>query len=84
MNEADRYAVIIETYTALKDRPGLQGISVAHARKKEIYPILGTQFVSVHGETELWVHLSSGWIKQTALELYPTQEKALTAASRLK
>ena len=84
MHEADRYAVIVETYVALKDRPGAQGISVAHARKKEIYPIIGTQFVLLQGESELWVHLSEGWIKQTAVEVYPTHEKAFTAASRLK
>lgn len=84
MNEADRYAVIIETYTALKDSPGIQGISIAHARKKEIYPIIGTQFISGQGQTELWIHLSNGWIKKTGVELYPTHKKALTAAARLK
>ena len=84
VNDADRFAVITETYISLKDTPGANGIIVNHARRKEIYEVTGTQFVSRDSESELWVHLTDGWLQRTCVELYPSRAKAETAAARLK
>ena len=84
VNDADRFAVIIETYISLKDSPGASGIIVNHARRKEIYEVTGTQFVSRNSESELWVHLTDGWLQRSCVELYPSRAKAETAAARLK
>ena len=84
VNEADRFAVIIETYISLKDTPGQNGIIVNHARRKEIYEVRGTQFVSKDSESELWIHLTDGWLQRSCVELYPSRAKAETAAARLK
>ena len=84
LNDADRFAVIIETYISLKDSPGVSGIIVNHARRKEIYEVTGTQFVSKNSESELWVHLTDGWLQRSCVELYPSRAKAETAAARLK
>ena len=84
VNDADRFAVIVETYISLKDSPGPNGIIVNHARRKEIYEVTGTQFVSKDSESELWVHLTDGWLQRSCVELYPSRAKAETAAARLK
>jgi hypothetical protein len=84
VNDADRFAVIVETYISLKDSPGANGIIVNHARRKEIYEVTGTQFVSRDSESELWVHLTDGWLQRSCVELYPSRAKAETAAARLK
>jgi len=84
VNDADRFAVIVETYISLKDSPGPNGIIVNHARRKEIYEVTGTQFVSKDSESELWVHLTDGWLHRSCVELYPSRAKAETAAARLK
>lgn len=84
VNDADRFAVIVETYISLKDSPGANGIIVNHARRKEIYEVTGTQFVSQDSESELWVHLTDGWLQRSFVELYPSRAKAETAAARLK
>ena len=84
VNDADRFAVIVETYISLKDSPGASGIIVNHARRKEIYEVTGTQFVSRDSESELWVHLTDGWLQRSCVELYPSRAKAETAAARLK
>ena len=84
VNDADRFAVIIETYISLKDSPGANGIIVNHARRKEIYEVIGTEFVSKDAESELWVRLTDGWLQRSCVELYPSRAKAETAAARLK
>lgn len=84
MHNADRYAVITGTYISLKDTPGPNGISIGHARKKEIYKIERTQFVVQNGYTELWVQTADGWFRRSSAELYQSREKAVTAASLLQ
>lgn len=84
MHNADRYAVITDTYISLKDTPGTNGISIGHARKKEIYKIERTQFVVRNGYTELWVQTAEGWFNRSSAELYQSREKAVKAASLLQ
>lgn len=84
LKDADRFAVIVEIYISLKDSPGTSGIIVNHARRKEIYEVIGTEFVSHNSDSELWVHLTNGWLRRSSIELYPSKEKAETAAARLK
>ena len=84
LNEADRFAVIVETYISLKDSPGPSGIIINHARRKEIYEVIGTEFVSRNTKSELWIHLTDGWLQRSCVELYSSKEKAETAAAQLK
>lgn len=82
--DVDRFAVIAETYIALKDKPGVDGIIINHARRNEVYEIKGTQFILQDGKSELWVHLSDGWIERSCVQLYSSRARAQTAAARLK
>lgn len=84
LTDADRFAVITETYISLKDSPGTQGIIINHARRGEIYEVLGTKFVSKNTHSELWVQLTGGWLLRSSVDLYSNKEKALTAVAQLK
>ncbi|PIE98536.1 MAG: hypothetical protein CR988_02820 [Treponema sp.] len=83
MTDANRYAVIIETYISLKDKPGQDGITLAHARCKDIFSVIGIDIIQIDDEQELWVHLDGGWIPRDSVQLYSSEEKAKTAADNL-
>ena len=84
MNDANRFALIIETYVSLLDKPGDDGITVSHARKFDVFPVEGLEIVKVDGEQILWVNLGKGWIQRSSVQLYSSKEKVLTAAKKLK
>ncbi len=84
VNEVDAYAVIVRPYVALKDRPGVNGISTGHVRRNDVCQVKGKVFVSVNDQSELWVELDGGWLDSTCVELYSSKEKALTASKQVK
>ncbi len=83
MNDANRFALIIETYVSLRDKPGDDGIAIAHARKLDIFPVEGLQIIKDDGQQILWVNLGSGWVKRDSVQLYPSKEKVLKAAESM-
>lgn len=84
MNDANRFALIIDTYVSIRDVPGDEGINIAHARKLDIFPVEGLEITKKDDEQILWVNLGNGWVQRSSVQLYSTKEKALTAAKRLK
>lgn len=84
MNDANRFALIIETYVSLLDKPGSDGITVSHARKLDVFPVEGLEIVKEDEEQILWVNLGKGWIQRSSVQLYSSKEKVLTAAKKLK
>lgn len=82
VNDVDRFAVITKTYIALQDKPGAGGIVVNHARRNEVYEIIGTQFISHGGKSILWVHLTDGWLERACVELYSSKSRACAASSQ--
>ena len=84
MHDANRFALIIETYVSLLDKPGDDGITVSHARKFDVFPVEGLEIVKEDGEQILWVNLGKGWIQRSSVQLYSSKEKVLTAAKKLK
>lgn len=84
INDANRFALITETYISLRDKPGDSGITVAHARRKDVFQVNGIEIVTKDSVQSLWVNLGSGWVPRSCLRLYPTKEKALTEAKKLK
>ena len=84
MNDANRYALIIETYVSLRDKPGDNGITIAHARRLDILPITGIEIVQKDEEQILWIDVGEGWLPRSSVQLYTSKEKALTAAKKLK
>lgn len=84
MNDANRFALVIETYISLRDRPGNDGITIAHARKLDVFPVEGLEIVKQNEEQVLWVNLGKGWVQRSSVQLYSSKEKVLTAAKKLR
>ena len=83
MNYANRFALIIETYVSLRDKPGDDGIAIAHARRLDIFPVEGLEILQNGEEQILWVNLGTGWVKRESVQLYSSKEKVLKAAEKL-
>lgn len=84
MNDANRFALVIETYVSLRDKPGEDGITIAHARRLDIFQVEGIEIIKEDGDQTLWVNLGKGWIQRSSVQLYSSKEKVLTAAKKLK
>ena len=84
MNDANRFALVIETYVSLRDKPGEDGIIIAHARRLDIFQVEGIEIIKEDGDQTLWVNLGKGWVQRTGVQLYSSKEKVLTAAKKLK
>ncbi|UTC68285.1 MULTISPECIES: hypothetical protein [unclassified Treponema] len=84
MNDANRFALIVETYVSLLDKPGDDGITISHARKLDVFPVEGLEIVKEDEKQILWVNLGKGWVKRSSVQLYSSKEKVLTAAKKLK
>lgn len=84
MHDANRYALIVETYISVRDKPGDDGITISHARRLDIFKVDGLEIIQKEDEQILWVDLGVGWVPRTSLQLYPSREKANTASKKLK
>lgn len=84
MNDANRYALIIETYVSLLDKPGDDGITISHARRLDVFPIKGLKIVKKNKEQILWLDVGGGWVKRSDVQLYSSKAKVLNAAQNLK
>ncbi len=79
-----RYAVIVEPYVSMRDKPGDSGITIAHARKGDIFSIQGKRIVESGDTRVLWIDLEKGWVAESCVHLYSGEERAKTAARLLK
>lgn len=84
MNDANRFALVIETYVSLRDKPGDDGITIAHARRLDVFQVEGLEIINEDGNQTLWVNLGKGWVQRSGVQLYSSKEKVLTAAKKLK
>lgn len=85
IQDAVRYAVVVEPYVTFRDRPQEDGITSSHARAGEVLEVSAIKLEMVNGEQFMWVALKdAGWLTADSLRLYPTKEKALVASRKLK
>jgi hypothetical protein len=84
VSTSDRYALVLDPYISLRDKPGEQGVTVAHGRRGEIHEVTGKKIIERLNENEVWVNLGTGWVLSDSVELYSSREKAETAAVRFK
>lgn len=82
ISESDRFALVLDPYVALRDKPGATGITVSHVRRGEVYPITGKRILDEGSSMAIWVDLGSGWCPLASVELYSSREKAETASVR--
>ncbi|CEM62653.1 hypothetical protein DWQ65_04830 [Treponema phagedenis] len=84
MNDANNFAVIVETYVSFRDKPGDFGITIAHARRKDVFPVKGLDIITKDNNQILWVDLGEGWVPRSCVQLYSSEAKAITASKNLK
>ncbi|MBN1617359.1 MAG: hypothetical protein JW875_08595 [Spirochaetales bacterium] len=83
VSSQDRYALIIDPYVSLRDEPGDSGITVSHGRRGDIVLITGRKIVSSEGKRSKWIHSSKGWLPESSVYLYSSEQTARTAAQEL-
>ncbi len=77
----ERFALVVDPYVSMRDRPGSEGITISHGRRGEIYPVSGNRLVPGENSNVVWIHLGTGWVAQSSVQLYSSMEKAKTAAA---
>lgn len=84
ISNSDRYALVIDPYISMRDRPGSAGITIAHGRRGEIYRVEGNRLVPDDKTPALWINLGTGWVAESSVQLYSSAERAKTAADRIE
>ena len=84
LSTEERYALIVDPYVSMRDQPGDKGITIAHSRRGEIFPVRGRKIQKTGNVTEVWINLGKGWVVESSVQLYSGPEKAVTASKLLE
>lgn len=83
ISSENRFALIIDPYVSIRDKPGSDGITVAHGRRGDIFSVRGNQLISSgKSQQSLWIHIEDGWIQAEKITLFSNKSKATTAAKK--
>jgi len=83
LSSDERYAVIIEPYVSMRDKPGENGITIAHSRRGDLFTVKGRRILEMGDARILWIDLGAGWVIESSVQLYSGEDKARTAAKLL-
>ncbi|HKL85002.1 MAG TPA: hypothetical protein VJ861_01560 [Treponemataceae bacterium] len=83
ISNENRFALIIDPYIAIRDKPGSDGITVSHGRRGDVLFVRGNQLLTVGKEQQLWINIETGWVQSDKVALFSNKSKALTAAINL-
>lgn len=84
ISREQRVALVVDPYIALRDQPGDTGITVAHARRGEVYLVRGKRIVETAGTRVVWVSLENGWVIENSLQFYSSEARARSAGKSLQ
>lgn len=81
------YALVQTAYVNVLDTPENTGVSVAYFRQGTILKVLERRMVKNNDTPVSWVlvqegNSKKGWVLESALRVYDTEEQAKTAAQR--
>ena len=77
------YGVVTASYIKALSEPGGDGVSLGYAREGVIVTVVERRLIRTEDRTEYWVLVedgTAGWLPETALDMYPSEAKARTAA----
>lgn len=77
------YGVVTASYIRALSEPGGDGVSLGYAREGVIVTVVERRLIRTEDRTEYWVLVedgTTGWLPETALDIYPSEAKARTAA----
>lgn len=80
----ERIALVVDPYVSLRDIPGPGGITIAHARRGDIFTITGKRLLIDGQNRMLWFNLGEGWVLSTAVQLYSSRARAESASRLLR
>lgn len=78
-----RVALVVDPYIALRDKPGNDGITIAHARRGDVFFVAGKRLEDTAGTRVLWIDLGSGWVRESSLQFYSSETRARSAGKTL-
>ncbi len=84
VSTVERFALVIDPFISLRDQPGDTGITIAHGRRGEIYPVQGKRIILDGNKNIIWLNLKDGWALESSVQLYSSPDKAKTASDLLK
>jgi hypothetical protein len=85
------FGVVNTSFTHISDKPGAEGISQGYLRKGSLVKIVERRSVNNQENVAFWVYIdgsyqsgselvSNGWLRESALDIYDSEAKALTAS----
>lgn len=74
-----RVALVVDPYIALRDQPGDTGITIAHARRGDVFIVSGKQYITTVSGRALWFNLGNGWVADSSIQLYSCEARARSA-----
>ncbi len=84
ISREQRVALVVDPYIALRDKPGNDGITIAHARRGDVFIVSGKRIEETAGIRVLWIDLGSGWVQDSSLRFYSSEARARAAGRSLK
>lgn len=83
-----QWAVVQDPYVAFKENPGFDENVVSHARRGEVFEVLGkTNITSGRGASkrnDTWYKFEPGWLEANVVMIYNNKLKADREANLLK
>lgn len=83
ISRENRVALVVDPYIALRDKPGDDGITIAHARRGDVFLVEGKRFEQTAGTRVLWIDLGAGWVRESSLQFYSSEARACAAGDTL-
>ncbi|HRR02261.1 MAG TPA: hypothetical protein P5286_05110 [Treponemataceae bacterium] len=83
ISRENRVALVVDPYIALRDKPGDDGITIAHARRGDVFLVEGKRFEQTAGTRVLWIDLGTGWVRESSLRFYSSEARARAAGDML-
>ncbi|ULQ60084.1 hypothetical protein K7I13_01785 [Brucepastera parasyntrophica] len=84
VSDSARFALIVDPYISIRDKPGEDGITVSHGRRGSIFEVKGRRILKSGNSQIIWINIDDGWIPGPSVHLYSNYEQAQTAAELLR
>ena len=78
-----RWAVVIDPYAIYRKEPSLSATVAGYGRRGAVQEIIGQRIILEEKKQVIWYEFSSGWLPETAIQVYSNELKAQSAANEL-
>ena len=77
ISSIEKWAVVTDSYVALKADAGNSGTIISHARKGDIFQIKGNKIVSTEkNKNDIWYKLENGWLPEKSIRIFSNKLQA--------